>query len=959
MKLIKVYFTIFFVFTLPMMLFCQVKSIGLPKIKNYKRTEYKGGTQNWSIDQDANGNLYFANNSGLIQYDGTSWHKYSWPNNSAIKSLKVDHSGKIFVGGNDEFGYFKSNHKGVLEYFSIFKLIPKSKNKNINLIWRIHIYNGEVVFQSFTKAIFFKNGKLRCIDAPNKFQFSFLVKNRLYFQDKTLGILEYKNNKLIPLVGTTVLNNTEIWAMFPLPNNQLLIATLEKGLFTYGNNTVKPWNTDANIFIIKNGSLGGTIIKNKFIVLNSVLNGIVICDTNGKIIQHLNYQKGLLNNTILTSFVDNKNDLWLGLDNGITFVNENSPFTYFDYSYNLGTVYASVVYHGYLYIATNQGLFYHPWNTSIKDEPFRRVEGSIAQVWNIQVIDNTLLCASNIGALLIEQNKVVKTLDSKGYLGFKPIPNHENYLIGESYNGFSIFRKSPNGIEFVNRVEGFDETTGKFEIELDDTYLWLKINSTLYQMTLSNDLKKFESIKKHTQINSLYKGIVSLQKIENKVCFQAKNHFFKYSKEQESFFEDKKMSSLFKKTRPINTLTQDAYGNLWFAFDESLGVLTKGKDGRYTRKVEPFTNLTGNLVNNYISIYTIDPSNIFIGLTDGLAHYDSKIPSDYISKPKVFIESFSFPGDTIVTGNLNQTNKEYNLPYSSNHVKFTFSSPIYENQENVNYSYKLEPFDDTWRNWSTIPIKEYTNLREGNYRMKIKAKNSYGIVSDIDEIRFTISPPWYRCYTAYLVYFLLALIIGYVIYNRMQLKIRRNKYYETIEQRRLYLEKESKIRHEQHELEKEIEKLENEKLQMKILSKDKELVSNTLQVVKKNKTLNSILSKLKDINSNSFDESTKSQFVKLNKSITKEVNTDKSWKDLEKHLKNVHFDFLKKLKEKHPNISPREMDLSTYLLMNMSTKEIAEFMNISTGGVELARYRLRKKLELNKKENLISYLMSL
>jgi DNA-binding CsgD family transcriptional regulator len=193
----------------------------------------------------------------------------------------------------------------------------------------------------------------------------------------------------------------------------------------------------------------------------------------------------------------------------------------------------------------------------------------------------------------------------------------------------------------------------------------------------------------------------------------------------------------------------------------------------------------------------------------------------------------------------------------------------------------------------------------------------------------------------------------------IQNKIRKNKYFETIEQRRLYLEKESKIRQEQYELEKEIEKLKNEKLKIKILAKDKELVNNSLQVVKKNKILNGIIHKLKDINVETFDDSVKFQFSKLNKSIVKEVNSDHSWKDLEKHIKNVHFDFLKRLKEKFPTISPRELDLSTYLLMNMSTKEIAEIMNISSGGVELARYRLRKKLALNKKENLIGFLMSI
>jgi DNA-binding CsgD family transcriptional regulator len=243
--------------------------------------------------------------------------------------------------------------------------------------------------------------------------------------------------------------------------------------------------------------------------------------------------------------------------------------------------------------------------------------------------------------------------------------------------------------------------------------------------------------------------------------------------------------------------------------------------------------------------------------------------------------------------------------------------------------------------------------------MKLRARNSFGVLSEVDQIKFTISPPWYRHFLAYIFYLLLIFAGTYVISNRVKLKIRKNKYYETIEQRRLYLEKESKIRHEQHELEKEIEKLKSDKLQIKILAKDKELVNNSLQVVKKNKTLNTIISKLKEIDTNILDDSTKSEFNKLHKSIVKEVNTDKSWKDLEKHIKNVHFDFLKRLKEKYPTVSPRELDLSTYLLMNMSTKEIAEIMNISNGGVELARYRLRKKLGLNKKENLIGFLMSI
>ena len=115
-------------------LYGQVKSIGLPEIRNYKRNDYKGGTQNWNIDQDKNGNMYFANNNGLFQFDGAFWHKYTLPNHSGIRSIKIDSSGKIFVGNYNEFGYFKSDSKGKLVYFSLSKFLDKKIKAEIQAL---------------------------------------------------------------------------------------------------------------------------------------------------------------------------------------------------------------------------------------------------------------------------------------------------------------------------------------------------------------------------------------------------------------------------------------------------------------------------------------------------------------------------------------------------------------------------------------------------------------------------------------------------------------------------------------------------------------------------------------------------------------------------------------------------------------------------------------------------------
>jgi len=942
---------------LPIVFLGQVKSIGLPEIRNYKRTDYRGGTQNWNIDQDANNNLFFANNDGLFQFDGSVWSKYELPNKSVVRSLKTHSSGKIFVGGYNEFGYFKPNTYGKLIYFSLSKFLKDKKTSTIDIIWKIHQLNNEIVFQSFNEAYIYRNNSLKIVKAPSRFQFSFLVNNTLYFQDINKGILIYKEGRLTTIPNSTIVNDTEIWGMFPLGKDKIIISTLDKGLYIYQNNKILPWKTEANEFIKKNNGLGGAIMKNNYIVLNSVVDGVIVCNSDGKIVQHINRKKGLQNNTSLTSFIDKNDNLWLGLDNGISFVNENSPFTFFGSSYNLSTVYATIVHKNILYVATNQGVFYHSWNTPFKEEDFLLIKGSEGQAWNLQNINGTLFCAHNRGAFILSGNSIAQILDNTGYWSFKKIAGKPDKIIASNYNGFSLLENRNGKWVLINKIKGFSKSVGEFE--LDKSNIWVKKDNELYQLKLDSTYLKFLNIKTHTELSKTDKGITSVQSIKNSIYFQHNNHFYTYSDKTKSFEPNVFFTKIFTKIPKTNTIVEDRKGNIWYVIKETLGVLKKNNNGTYTNITAPFMNFTQYLVYNNLSINTIDSKNIFIGLTDGLVHYDSYQLNKINNKPKVFIQNFTTPEGTINTGSKATQNINISIPYSSNFVKFRFSTPTFENVENIKYSYKLNGFDEDWSNWSASTIKEYTNLREGKYSMNVKVRNSFGIISDISSVTFTISPPWYRHFIAYLFYLIFIGATIRVIRDRIKIKIRRNKYYETIEQRRLYLEKEARIRQEQFNLEKEIEKLKNDKLQINLLAKDKELVTNSLQVVKKNKILNGIIQRLKDIDTSAFDENTKFQFEKLRKSILKEVNSDKSWKDLEKHIKNVHFEFLKRLKEKHPTISPRELDLSTYLLMNMSTKEIAEIMNISGGGVELARYRLRKKLDLTKKESLTGYLMSI
>ena len=95
----------------PLQVICQ-NTIGLPDIINYAKPVYKAGLQNWDIKQDKNGIIYFANNEGLLSFDGKYWNNYPLPNKTIVRSVEIGPDNRIYVGGQDEIGYFAAASNG-------------------------------------------------------------------------------------------------------------------------------------------------------------------------------------------------------------------------------------------------------------------------------------------------------------------------------------------------------------------------------------------------------------------------------------------------------------------------------------------------------------------------------------------------------------------------------------------------------------------------------------------------------------------------------------------------------------------------------------------------------------------------------------------------------------------------------------------------------------------------------
>jgi DNA-binding CsgD family transcriptional regulator len=282
-----------------------------------------------------------------------------------------------------------------------------------------------------------------------------------------------------------------------------------------------------------------------------------------------------------------------------------------------------------------------------------------------------------------------------------------------------------------------------------------------------------------------------------------------------------------------------------------------------------------------------------------------------------------------------------------------------ENAGQIEYSYRLDNFDKDWSTWTTLNTREYTNLPWGQYCFEVKARNIYNNISSIDQFHFIIKPPFYRSTPALIVYFLFGIgIIITIVYLYFR-RIAKVKIQEENKQLIAFSLKEKKLEEQKLAAEEEVGYLKNEKLQVEMRHKNKELATSTYHIIQKNKLLNSLKQELSKLSQSAKSEFVESELKKISRKIDRDIQNEENWEVFERYFDEVHQEFLGRLRELHPELTPGELRLCAYLRMNISTKEIAPLMNISVRGVEISRYRLRKKLNLDRNTNLTEYIMQI
>ncbi|MBK9257621.1 MAG: hypothetical protein IPM42_19350 [Saprospiraceae bacterium] len=871
---------------------------GVPLLKNYTPEEYHNKGKIWEISSAPNGLIFMAADKGLLEFDGETWNAYKG-SSGFTRSLFVLNDSIIFTGSDLDFGIWKKNKLQGFEYKSLYPF-TKDINDINEEFWDIQVSGDNIIFVSRHNIYVYKNQQLTKIAAPYKFSGCYKVNDTLYFADEKNGIY--------------TLNGVILKQEFRFPENksfqvsgiyryktETIIVTKNSGLYSFSSGIFK--NVDnllsqtlklANVFSFEQ-------IESKYLVFGTIQKGMYITNLDGKVIHHINKQKGLPNNTILSLHFSRAGNLWLGMDYGITAINLKNNLTYFyDFRGDFGTGYAAILKDNTFYLGTNQGLYHTDWddlNDNKEFNKFRLVNGTEGQVWTLKEIDNQLFIGHDLGLFVLKDNVPKKLSDQRGIWN---IIQYNDFLLTGTYTGISIFRKSGESWIFMKNMELILGSCNQIVIE-KDSILWVNIpNFGVIRAELKDDFYPNNRIIFHEDIFDGSNPYI-LQ-TDTSISVVTEKYQYHYDQSEQKF----SLPILNENNSVVKGRMSDIFQPTYLNDDYKFYSVYNGFALKYLNNTDTLRNKNYSLI---------------------------------LRKAEAFNNNERVP-----------IYDQHKIPFFLNNIKIVCIVP---NVENVLYQYKLNE-NGNWTPWISKNVFEFLNLKEGKYKLFVRAKIDSQKSNEIT-VLFKIAAPWYRSWYAWLSYFFMVLILVYFIREWQKLSLKKQK-------KKLLKKEQSSLRQQAEKHKQEVLILEQEQLKSEVELMKQKLKSKTIELASKakdNEDKNRLLLNLKEKLEDSQRNPSKSivRWSEMQRLLDAYLNVDD--KTFEIQMDELHQEFFKKIKESFPGLSNYELRLCAYLKIGLNSKEIADLLNVQPSSTFISRSRLRKKLNLTPEQDLYDFLNAL
>jgi signal transduction histidine kinase/DNA-binding response OmpR family regulator len=736
-------------------------------IRHYPPEAYDGGAQNWIVFQDARGVIYVGSTNALLEFDGVTWRRIQTPSRTTIRSMAVDATGRIWVGAVGDLGYIDRDEKGESRFVSIADQLPPDV-RLFEDVWRLFAGRDGVYFQTQIGLFRWADGTMKVWKPTGRiFHRAQYANDTLYIGQAGGVLMALQNDELVPVPGAESLGDEPYPIILPYDEQRLLMGTRARGVFLYDGRTMTPFPTDADTLIKANNLYRGFVLPNEAIALTTTAAGMVILDRQGRLLEQIDQQDGLLSPSVYYVMPDREGGLWLALAVGLARVEAQSPFTLFGPDDGLLAGASDLARHnGTLYIAHGQGVQYlrpHPG----RPPELVRVTGVANQCWAFfeftdpdgRVPPQLLLTASD-GLYLIEDGTARAVVESLNrsfgtFVLHQSAVNPYRLWVGLADGMASMLWSEGRWIN-EGRVAGVNDQVRSL-IQDEDGALWAGTQTGGLVILRSADAPRgaprpvAPTIQRYGAEQGLAPGGAGVVKIAGKPYVGVLGKTVVLDPASGAFVEDKTFEVVERNpdTGFINVF-EGLDGRVYVSSGREAAVMTRQNDGTYVIDRQMFSRFAADGTG---ALYAEKDGVLWFGTAGRLARLDtSRFERSSPSFSALIRRVTLNQSETVST--LAAGDHPPELPAGSRTLRFEFAAPSFLNERATQYQSRLDGIDRDWSAWSTESRRDYTNLSFGDYRFHVRARNELGNISEEATFAFHILPPWYRTWWAYALYLL-------------------------------------------------------------------------------------------------------------------------------------------------------------------------------------------------------------
>jgi len=754
------------------------RETGLPFLRGWSPREYAAQPQNWAIAQDLRGVIYIGNTNGVLEFDGLRFRLIPISNNTTARSLAVDSKGRVYVGAVGEVGTLEPDATGRMRYVSLLARVPPEA-RDFSDVFQTFATQEGVVFSSFERLIRLQGTEVQVFKPQKAFHFSFFVGGRLFIRDEGRGLMELRDGRLQLVPGGDRFAEERIYAMLPWGDaGTILIGSRTQGLFVYDGASFRPFPTEVDAGLKHDLLFSGVRLPDGGVALGTIQGGLYVIDPRGRSRGRLDKARGLPDDCVWSQFVDAEGGLWLGLDRGVARIETGPSLTRYDERAGLpGLVICINRHRERLYVGTTQGLFRLEPGPEAR---FIAIPGIKNQTWALLSAGDTLLVANNDGVYTVDAGKAVLVQKGDGVSALHASRASPGRVFAGLTNGVASLRRE--GERFVDEGE-IPGVTGDARtiLEMPDGRVWVGTHATgMLRLTFPRvgpgpraDPPRVERFGTAGGLPSVSEN--SVYRVRGEARFATRQGVFRFDEKGGAFGADPRFAHLFPdRRRQVGSLNEDPSGRVWmYSHDDAAGLhetgaAVAGDASGYRWDSKPLRLLTSGIW----VIHSDEDGVVWLGGDDGLFRYDPRAPKNYDQGFRSLVRRVGrIAGEGVVFDGAGPDATPV-LDYGQNALRFEYSASGFEAPEALRFQVFLEGNDRDWSSWTADGFRDYTNLREGAYRLRVRARDLYGTLSDEALYAFEVSPPWYRTTWAYVADLLALTLLGFSL---VQWRVRRVK----------------------------------------------------------------------------------------------------------------------------------------------------------------------------------------